>query len=818
MGAVIQDVKYAWRMLRKSPGFTIVVVLTLALGIGANTAIFSMVDSFLLRPLPVKEGNRLVVLAFQQGKGPLQNQVSVPEYRDLAAQSGGVFDGVFGYEFGLDGLSVNGKAERVLTNYVTGNFFSTLGIKPALGRFILPGEGESVGADPVMVLSYAYWKEHFGSAPDVVGKKVSVNGRPVTIIGVAPQGFTGIFSLASTQGYLPLGMATSENPPDFMTNRGDRNMAVLARLRPGVGIKEADSSLGVIAQRFSQDHPEVEKDMSIQAFSEMRSRPNPDPNNNILLISAMFLGLATIVLVLACVNVANILLVRATIREREMAIRAALGAARGRLMRQLLTESVLLAVLGGAAGILLGAWGSAAVSSIQIGVDLPVHLDFSLDWRIFTFAFAAALLTGLIVGAIPAIRISRGNLSTILHEGGRSVAGGRHRLRNALVMAQVAGSLMLLIIAGLFARSLQKAQKTDLGFRPEGVVNLSMDPAEIGYSDSRGMEFFKTVLDRVRELPGVESASLTNAVPMGYFNDADTLTIDGFEPPAGQAAPFAFYGVISPDYFRTLQIPLLRGRTFSDADSLTAPYVAIVNETMVQRYWHDVDPIGRHFRLAGDASHQVEIVGVAKNSRYNGGTGTIGACFYLPLAQHYAGNSLTTLQVKSAAPPAQMIRETEQLISRLAPDLPVFDVRTMTEALNTLNGLLIFKIGAGLAATMGFLGLILAVVGVYGVISYAASQKTHEIGIRMALGARPADILRMVFGEGLLIVGIGIIAGLLAAFAFARLVGDFIAVSTTDPATYVAVTMVLASVALAACWIPARRSMRVDPVVALRHE
>jgi len=487
-------------------------------------------------------------------------------------------------------------------------------------------------------------------------------------------------------------------------------------------------------------------------------------------------------------------------------------------MRQLLTESVLLAVLGGAAGILLGAWGSAAVSSIQIGVDLPVHLDFSLDWRIFTFAFAAALLTGLIVGAIPAIRISRGNLSTILHEGGRSVAGGRHRLRNALVMAQVAGSLMLLIIAGLFARSLQKAQKTDLGFRPEGVVNLSMDPAEIGYSDSRGMEFFKTVLDRVRELPGVESASLTNAVPMGYFNDADTLTIDGFEPPAGQATPFAFYGVISPDYFRTLQIPLLRGRTFSDADSLTAPYVAIVNETMVQRYWHDVDPIGRHFRLAGDASHQVEIVGVAKNSRYNGGTGTIGACFYLPLAQHYAGNSLSTLQVKSAAPPAQMIRETEQLISRLAPDLPVFDVRTMTEGLNTLNGLLIFKIGAGLAATMGFLGLILAVVGVYGVISYAASQKTHEIGIRMALGARPADILRMVFGEGLLIVGIGIIAGLLAAFAFARLVGDFIAVSTTDPATYVAVTMVLASVALAACWIPARRSMRVDPVVALRHE
>ena len=818
MGAVIQDVKYALRMLQKSPGFTFVVVLTLALGIGANTAIFSMVDSFLLRPLPVKEGSRIVVLAFQQSKGPVQGQFSMPEYRDLQAQSSEVFDGLFGYQFGLDGLSVNGKADRILTNYVTGNFFSTLGIKPALGRFILPGEGETLGADPVMVLGYAYWKDHFGGNTGVVGMKVSVNGRPATIVGVAPEGFTGVWTLASPQGYLPIGMAITQNPSDFMSNRGYRNLALLARLQPGASIKQADSSLGVIAQRLSQDHPEVEKDMSIRAFSELRSRPNPDPNNTMLLISAMFLGLATIVLVLACVNVANILLVRATIREREMAIRAALGAARGRLMGQLLTESVLLAVLGGVAGILLGAWGSAVVGSIQIGVELPVHLDFSLDWRIFIFAFAAALFTGLIVGAVPAIRISRGNLSSILHEGGRSVAGGRHRLRSTLVVAQVAGSLMLLIIAGLFARSLQKAQRTDLGFRPEGVVNLSLDPSEIGYDESRGLEFFKTVLDRVRELPGVESASLTSAVPLGYFNNADTLTIDGFQPPPGQAAPFAAYSVITPDYFRTLQIPLVRGRTFSDADNATATYVTIVNETMVKRYWHDVDPIGRHFKLAGDASHPVEIVGVAKNSRYTGGTGEIGAYFYVPLAQRYTGNSLATLQVRSAAPPGQMIRETERLIGSLAPDLPVFDVKTMTEALDTLNGLLIFKIGAALAATMGMLGLILAVVGVYGVISYAASQKTHEIGIRMALGARPVDILKMVFGEGLVIVGVGILAGLAAAFGFAHLVNGFMAVSASDPVTYVTVTLVLAVVALTACWIPARRSMQVDPIVALRHE
>ena len=295
-----------------------------------------------------------------------------------------------------------------------------------------------------------------------------------------------------------------------------------------------------------------------------------------------------VVLVLACVNVANILLVRATIREREMAIRAALGAARGRLMRQLLTESILLAVLGGAAGILLGAWGSAVAGSIRVGVDLPVHLDFGLDWRIFAFAFGAALLTGLIVGAVPAIRIARANLSSILHEGGRSVAGGKHRVRSVLVAAQVAGSLMLLIIAGLFTRSLQREQKMDLGFQANGVVNFTMDPAEIGYDEARGLAFYKALLDRVHELPGVESASLTTAVPMGYFNNADTLTIDGFDPPAGQAAPFAVYGMISPEYFRTLQIPLLRGRTFTDADDKTAPRVAVVNETMVHRFWHDV--------------------------------------------------------------------------------------------------------------------------------------------------------------------------------------------------------------------------------------
>lgn len=819
MEAIIQDIKYALRMLMKNPGFTIVGALTLALGIGANTAIFSMVNSFLLRPLPVKDAQQITVLAFQQKKGSVQSNFSVADYRDIRNETSSVFSGLFGYQLGMDGLSVNGKPERIMTNYVSGNYFTALGIQPELGRLFLPSEGEVVGADPVLVLGYAYWKNHFGGDPSIVGRKVSLDGHPVTIIGIAPKGFYGTYPLLDVQGYLPIGMAILEgNTTDFISNRGVRNFEVLGRLQNGATLANAQASLSVVGGRLAADHPKEDEGLSLQIYPETRARPNPDPDNTIAKISGLFLGLAGMVLLLACVNVANILLVRATVREREMAIRAALGAARNRLVRQLLTESVLLALVGAIGGIILGFWGSSTISSLPLGTDLPIHVDFGFDWRVFAYGMGAALLTGIIVGLVPAIRASRGNLATILHEGGRGVVGTKQRLRSTLVVVQVAGSLTLLIIAGLFMRSLGKAQKTNLGFDPTHVVNFAMDPTEIGYSDAQEKQFFKNLLERVRALPDVESATTANSVPMGYYNNGNTVHIDGYQPPAGQPEPSMNYNAISTDYFKTMTIPVVQGRTFTEADNDTAPYVAIINQEMAKRYWPNAEPIGHHFKMADDPQHSIEVVGIVGNARYQGVTGAIGPYFYVPLAQHEANNSLENLQVRTAGAPVAMIPQIEHLISSLAPDLPIFDVKTMTEALATLNGLMMYQLGAGLAAALGILGLVLAVVGVYGVISYAVSQKTHEIGIRMALGAQRTSILTMIFGQGMLIVGIGLALGIDGALAAGQIVGSFLAVSATDPLTYTTVTGLLTLVALTACYIPAYRAMRVDPMVALRYE
>jgi putative ABC transport system permease protein len=818
MTKLYQDLRYGFRMLVKNPAFTAIAIITLALGIGANTAVFSVVNSMLFRPLPVKDAGQLVVLAFRQEHGELQKDFSYATCEDIRSQTSDVFSSVIGFQFGMDGLAVDNRAMHLWANYVPGDYFSTLGIQPALGRLILPSEGKTPGADPVLVLGYEYWESQFGADPNVVGKKVSVDGRPFTIVGVAPKGFHGLNSLIEAQGYIPFAMVSIEGgAADFMTNHSIRELMVLARLMPGVGLQQAQTRLDVVARRISEQYPDSEKGLALQALPELMARPQPDASGPLVAISALFLALAMVVLILACINVANILLVRASARQHEMAIRAALGAGRTRLMAQLLTESVLLSFFGGVAGILLGLWMSGMLGSIPLGTELPLRLDFGFDWRVFAFAFGAALLAGVLVGVIPALRASRQNLSDALHDGGRTISFGRHRLRAALVVAQVGGSLMLLIIAGLFTRSLEKAQERDLGFDPSHVLNITVDPNQIGYSEQQGRDLETRIVERARELPGVQSASLASAVPMGYYSNGSGLRIEGYAPRSGEPAPEALYNQISPEYFQTLRIPLVRGRSFTKGDDQESQYVAIINEAMADRFWPNQDPIGRRFAMSGKADQPLVVVGVARNARNNALAGSVRPYFYLPLEQHY--NSLVTLHVRTDVDANTMAISLQREIAALAPGLPVFDVQPMKDALNTLNGFLMFKLGAGLAAILGMLGLALAVVGVYGVVSFVTSQRTHEIGIRMALGAHSGEIMRMVLGQGIVIVGCGVVAGLAAAAAAGQLVGGFlVGVSPTDPVTFIGVSVLMTSVALFASFVPAWRAAKVDPMVALRYE
>lgn len=819
MTSLIQDIRYALRILTKSPAFAVIAILTLALGIGANTTIFSVVDSILLRPLPVKDPGQITVLARQQKNEIMSQFLSYPEYQALRQQGLSAFSDMLAYRGGLDGLSVNGHADHILTSFVTGNYFTMLGVKPFLGRLILPSEGQTVGADPVIVLGYDYWRTHFGSDPNVVGEGVSIDGHAFTIVGVAPESFHGLNSIVSMQAYLPMGMTTVEGDvkDDFMADWNARSFIVFGRLKPGVSLEQAQTTLNVIAQRIAEEHPQDEKDLALSVFPELLARPVPLPHNPILAVSALFLGLSALVLLLACFNVGNLLLVRATVRQREMAIRAALGGTRSRLVRQLLTESLILAFLGGGAGILIGEWGSALIGSINFHTDLPIFLNFSFDWRVFVFALAAAALTGIIVGIVPALRASRGDLTEVLHEGGRTVSGAHQKLRSVLVVAEIAGSLVLLIVAALFTRSLQAAQKMDLGFDPRGVLNLTMDPSEVGYSDAQGKEFYKQLLERARALPGAESASLAFSVPMGDTYTSKTINVPGYTPPAGQPAPTVGNNVVSPGYFETMRMPLVRGRAFTEADDEKSPRVAIVNQTMAARFWPHRDVVGMTFSAVENPKEVYRIVGVAKNARYTSIFEEDEAYFYVPLAQSYV--SMETLQIRGGGKPGSMAAEAQKAIQGLAPALSVFNVQTMDDALGSGQGFLVFRLGAALAAALGLLGLALVLVGVYGVVSYTASQRTHEIGIRMALGARPAQIRKLVFRQGIILVISGLGVGLLGALAASRVVGNFlVGVSAVDPVIWGGVAALLAAVTLAACYIPARRATRVDPMIALRYE
>jgi macrolide transport system ATP-binding/permease protein len=821
MTDLVQDLRFALRMLLKSPGMTAIAILTLALGIGANSAIFSLVNSFLLRPLPVPHAEQIAYLTFQQKDGSLQSNFSFPESEDVQRGSGAAFSDVFGYQIGTGGLTIGKETAPVTTNYVTGNFFSALGLQPELGRFITANEGNVAEISPVIVLGYSCWKTRFGGDPNVVGRSLLFDGRPVTVIGVVKREFHGPYAMLDTQVYLPLGMIMADptTPRDYATNRDSRYLVLYGRLREGVDVAAANPVLRVLSDQMAREYPKSEAGIVVEAFPERLSRPYPDRDNTMLKIATLFVILAALVLVLACVNVANFLLVRATVRQQEMAIRSALGGSRSRLIRQLLTESLVLALAGGLAGVFFGMLASDLLSSVKLHTSFSVVLDFQFDWRVFLYAFGLALATGLVVGVVPAWRASNGAMLQVMRDGGRSVTASRSWLRNGLVVAQVGGSLMLLIIAGLMTRSLGNVRQIQLGFKAPGLLDFTMDPMEIGYDQQRGIEFYKAVIERVRGIPGVAGASVAFSSPLGYYQNGDSIEVPGVEVAKGEALPTIGTNQVLPDYFATMGIPLIDGRDFTYADTTEKQRVAIVNHAMAEKFWPKQSAIGHEFTLVSDRVHSVRVVGVVEDSRTTNLIGPVRPYAFVPLAQNYSSLATLHVRVRNINAPEQMINAVREQIAGVAPTMPVFDVRPLVQAMDTLNGFLVFEMAAALAGVLGGLGLILAVVGVFGVISFSVSQRTHEIGIRMALGAEARDVLAMVLRQGAVIVAGGLALGIVLAMVIARLVGGFLSgVSPFDPMTYAGVTIGLTIVAMVACWMPARRATRVDPMVALRYE
>ena len=824
-----QDLRYGTRMLRKNPGFTIIAILTLALGIGANTAIFSMVDWLMFQQLPVKEPRALTYLGLNQG-GPLHNdsQFSFPEYQQITEESGAAFDGMTAVSFGgassgqstPDGMTFQGRTLPVQTFFVSGNFFSFLGLKPVLGRFFTAQEGSTADADPVVVLSWEYWQSRFLGDESIVGKSVAINGHPMTIIGVGPKDFYGPTPLLHVQAYLPLGMLVIDagTPPDFLAKSDVRPLNIFARLKHGGSLKQVEPTLAVAGQHLLARYPRP--DEKIISMHAVPLRPpgmmSGAGTNPLARTAVIFLTLGILVLMLACVNVANLLLVRAAARQAEMAVRSALGAARRRLIRQLLTESLLLALLGCAAGIATGLVATHALTTIHFPTTLPISFDFHFNWFVFACALLAALVSSLIAGIVPAWQAARTELNAVLHDSGRSLTSRRQRLRSLMVMVQVAGSLCLLIVAGLFARSLQSAQHSDVGFATHSIANLTMDPNQIGYSEARGQAFYRDLLQRMRTLPGVESASLAAWVPMGDTQFGGKIDVPGIAPVKGEPGPSALFNAVSPGYFHTIGIPIERGRDITDSDSASAPRVALINDAMAEKYWHGQDPLGHQFFVPDDAKRPIQIIGVVRNFRMVDTYSPIEPAYFIPLTQHYF--STITLHLHTAAPDSNILREVLPIVDSLAPTMPVY-ASSMSEALNGINGLFLFRLGAILTGILGGLGLVLAIVGVYGVMSYAVSQRTQEIGIRMALGAQRGQILRLIGRQGILLVSAGIVIGLLLAFVVGQLVRDFlVGIGPADAPTYLLVSALLAAVAATACLIPARRAVNVDPIAALRSE
>jgi predicted permease len=810
MQTLWQDLRYGARMLLKKPGFTLIAVITLALGIGANTAIFSLVNMALLRPLPVERPEQLVSLNNVALNLPA---ISYPNYRDIRDRNNS-FSGMMLYRYRALGLSVNGVNERIWGYLATGNYFDVLGVKPALGRFFTPDDDKSPGAHPIAVITYDCWQKRFAGDQQVIGKTVIVNGRAFTIIGIAPQGFYG-----SEIGYRPeIWFPTMMQPQiegrrSILEERDNPRFFAQGRLKPGVTARQAEAELNAIAAQLAREFPEENEGMAIALSPPglIGSRFR----GPVIGYSGVLMAVVGLVLLLACVNLANLLLARATERRKEIAVRLAIGASRRRLVRQLLTESVLLSTLGGALGLLLAVWLADAMTAFKPPIDVPLPVELSIDGRALLFTLIVSALTGVIFGLGPALQSTKPDLAPALKD--ETSLGGYRRswLRNGLVVSQVSLSLVLLICAGLAARGLQRAQTLDPGFTPQQALEISFDLSMQGYDGPRAREFKRRLLERVRVAPGVQYAGLTNTMPLSLNTGDSPIYVEGQPEQRGANVPSAMSSGASPGFLSAMGTRLLEGRDFTEQDGESNRGVAVVNETFARRFWPGQSALGKRFSNAGSTGPWVEVVGVIQDGKYFSLNEEAKPFVYFNLNPQ-SSRSLT-LVVRTAGEPQSAIAAIRSEFQQLDATLPLYNVQTMVEHMAV--PLFLARVAATVLGGFGLLALALAAIGIFGVMAYAVTQRTREIGIRMALGASAKGILKLVVGQGLILTALGLGIGLACAFAGTRLMSDFLyGVSALDVITFAGVSLLLALVALLASYIPARRAMKVDPMVALRCE
>ena len=804
-----QDVRYAARMLRKSPGFTVVAVLTLALGIGANAAIFSVVYAVLLEPLPYRDSSRLIVL---NESTPRVGTVSVsyPNFLDWRAENHSFSNmaAVGSVGFSLAGIS---QPENIRGDAVSSNFLSMLGLRPFIGRDFDASE-EKPGAAPVVLLSYSLWQSHFGGGRDVLGRAIKLDGRSYTIIGVLPSNFR---SPDKTDVLEPIGVWATNN--DDATDRGSRgDMIVIGRLAPGVSLARARVEMDGIAARLAREYPGANDQFGVKLQS-IRDAFVGDVRPAILVL----FGAVLFVLLIACANVANLFLVRGATRTKEVALRIAFGAGRGRIIRQMLAESFVLALLGGALGAALAVGGIRAIGRM-IPADVLSGAGIALNGPVLLFTCGVIILAAFVFGLAPALHSTSADVQSELKEGARSVSPGarQSRLRMALAIAEISLAVVLMAGAGLMMKSLYRLLSVNPGFRTDRVLSMEMDLRTAQYAKDPGIyNFWQRVLDGARALPGVESSAVGTVIPFTGNHNRNDVTIEGMVEPRPGSWPHPDVHIISPGYVTTLGLPLLRGRSFVAEDNENAALVGLINARLARELFAGRDPIGKRFMFGHPSDKHpakwITIVGVVGDTKLYGLANPSRLEVYVPFRQHAASDM--TLLVKSSVEPAALIASIRQVVASVDKDQPLFAIATMNQlrADSTSERRMTFVL---LGAFSG-LALVLATIGIYGVISYSVAQRTHEIGIRMALGAQHSSVLRMILAQGAKIAAAGIGLGVIAALALTRLMSSLLfSVNASDPATFAGVTLLLVIVALLACYVPARRAMRVDPMVALRHE